>query len=61
MNEFNLCITLDTDADPVNKNHKNSITFENLDYNLSDIFRNIDLIKSKIFLFIDLPRAGIFH
>ena len=47
MNEFNLCITLDTDADPVNKNHKNSITFENLDY-VSLKYSNIDLIKSKI-------------
>ena len=54
MNEFNLCITLDTDADPVDKNHKNSITFENLDYNLSEIFRNINLIKSKINLEIPI-------
>ena len=48
MNEFNLCITFDTDADPVTENHKNSITFKNLNQNLDKLSKNIDIIENKL-------------
>ena len=48
MSEFNLCITLDTDADPVFENHKNSTTFRNLDSCLENLSKNISLIEIKL-------------
>ena len=37
MSELKICITFDTDSDPSVYNHKNSISFENLDYSLNKI------------------------
>ena len=48
MEEFNVCITLDTDADPVDKNHKNSLTFKNLDYSIYKISNNLKIIEDKL-------------
>lgn len=48
MSEFNLCITLDTDADPVFENHKNSTTFKNLESGLENLSENISLIETKL-------------
>ena len=54
MKEFNVCITFDTDADPKIQNHKNSITFKNLDYTLDKISNQISLIENKFNLKIPL-------
>lgn len=54
MKEFNLCITFDTDADPLIQNHKNSVTFKNLDYTLDKISNQISLIENKLNLKIPL-------
>ena len=54
MKEFNLCITFDTDADPIAQNHKNSITFKNLDFTLNKISNQISLIEKKLNLKIPL-------
>ena len=48
MNEFNLCITLDTDADPVFENHKNSTTFKNLEHNLENLSKKFNQIEKNL-------------
>ena len=48
MKKFDVCITLDTDADPVIQNHKNSISFKNLDYSLDKISDQINKIENKL-------------
>ena len=54
MKEFNICITFDTDSDPLEKNHKNSISFSNLDISLEKISRKIEEIEDKIQLRIPI-------
>lgn len=48
MREFNICLTFDTDSDPLEKNHKNSISFNNLDSSLDKISNKIKNIEDKI-------------
>ena len=43
MKEFNICITFDTDSDPLEKNNKNSISFSNLDTSLEKISSKIEI------------------
>lgn len=50
MNEFNVCITFDTDADPNIENvyNKNSISFKSLDLGLEKIYKKFQEIEKKI-------------
>ena len=50
MNEFNICITFDTDADPNIKSvyNKNSISFKSLDLGLEKIYEKFQEIEKKI-------------
>ena len=50
MNEFNVCITFDTDADPNVENvyNKNSISFKSLDLGLEKIYKKFQEIEKKI-------------
>ena len=54
MKEFNICITFDTDSDPLEKNNKNSISFSNLDTSLEKISSKIEEIEDKIQLRIPI-------
>ena len=54
MKEFNICLTFDTDSDPLEKNHKNSISFNNLDFSLDKISNKIKEIEDKIQLKIPI-------
>ena len=50
MKDFNICITIDTDADPNIKNtyNKNSISFKNLDLGLEKIYQKFEEIERKV-------------
>ena len=54
MKEFNVCITFDTDSDPIKDDHKNSISFSNLDFSLDKISNKVKEIEDKFQLQIPI-------
>ena len=48
MSDFKVCITIDTDADPLIEDHKTSVSFKNLDYSLNKISDKILELENKM-------------
>jgi hypothetical protein len=48
MSDLKVCITIDTDADPLIKNHKTSVSFKNLDYSLNKISDKFTELENKL-------------